>query len=135
MKKREYWKLMGSIVTVSEIYERRTNGEERKWERKPTPERAGWVVGFRTVQNGTIDLGRYNPSTENYEPAYLAIESVVQTMLVSFTPHQKPRHVPLDGYVLGGVPEHRENPWDERSKEWMREAAKSFPRDKQGRFA
>lgn len=86
---------MGTVVTVHEIYTRRKGyrtGERRDWVKMKLPRpRAGWVVGIRSLKNGTYYAGS---TYDDYEPAYLKVDSSVRCALVAFTPYQTARARP-----------------------------------------
>jgi len=110
MKHVEMVKLMGTKVLVSKVLERQKGYVSKTstvnkfwWEQKEIEPRTGWVVGFRTVQEGYVKPGSngYN-GIDGYhepEPDEWRTTGVKKCLLVAFWPTEKPVHVPLDGYV------------------------------------
>ena len=133
MKTRQRTELMGKIVTVTKILARQEPGNRRTWISIETSRgRAGWVVGFRTLQNGTVkdkeDYGRY-----------LAVSSTVSCVLVAYWHNLKPIQIPFDGYRLGGKPYAVRRYSYEASmlkaiSEDMRAVMKGWPRNKRGHW-
>lgn len=142
MNKKTMLGLMGKIVTVHSIYKRVRENETNKryWkEERLEASRAGWVVGFASLQNGVYHSGgSYGggwEEPEDYESAYLEVESTTKALKVVWWPNRKPVFVPMDSRLeMGGIPDCREYLWDERAKAWMREDSKKWPRDKNGRW-
>jgi len=134
---------MGKVVTVHTVIEKSRDYETNQvqWiEKKLEKPKAGWIVGYRTVQNGEYqDASLYDPLFGKYEiPPHLQIKSTTKCVLVAFWPTQKPVYVPLSGYEIGGEPKppyyYSEYPIDDRIREILRQDAKSMPRDAKGRF-
>ena len=135
MNKRERLNLMGQVVTVTKTLERSVIKNSVLWVEKKIEPRAGWVVGFRNVYNGTIvHSGGYDPDTgfDNYEQGYLDNARSVPHIQVTFWPNHNPVKVPYDGYALGG-----EAPKKEKEKLWPKgyeEDIKRYERDERGRW-
>lgn len=142
--------MMGSIVTVSSELKRcKYYGLEPdkkvrvNWEAvRTSPDRAGWIVGERRLQNGVIvSACGYG---EDVDPGYLDVKSVTKAIMVCFWPSMKPVFVPADGYTEGGTPvspsafefqQMRKHPEVyERLVKELRLAAAEAPRDAKGRF-
>jgi hypothetical protein len=128
------WRRMGSIVRVLEVYElKKTYGAygektRRRWERQPlNPPRSGWVVGYRTIFDGTVERDSYD------DPPYFAIEKAHRCVLVAFTPHTRPVQVPPGGFdeVSADEPQFE---MSERDRAELRAMSKDFPRDAHGKF-
>lgn len=143
--------MMGGIVTVhSELKRCKYYGLEPdkkvrvNWDAvRTSPDRAGWVVGERTLQNGIV-VHSQNYSDE-VEPGYLSVTSTTKAIMVCFWPSMKPVFVPVDGYTDGGNPvspsafhfqQLRKHPevYERLAKE-LRLAAAEAPRDAKGRFS
>jgi hypothetical protein len=127
----KHTELMGKIVTTSAIFVRQKgyrHGERREWVEQKCAPRAGWVVGIRSLKNGTYHAAS-DPSWDDWEPAYLKVDSSVRCAMVAFTPYQNPIPVPIDSLELGGHPDYRELKWTE---DYDRS---TIPRDARGRFA
>lgn len=131
------FELMGKVVTVDTIYERKrdyTNGKRYWVKKKLDKPRAGWVVGKVSLQNGQWHDGYsyggdyYNPP--EYDQPYLAVESVTHAIKVCWWPNRKPAFVPLEAIEIGGTPDCREYEWQDAWKE----EAKTWPRDAKGRW-
>lgn len=129
MKHEAMVKLMGRMVLVSKVLKRQkayptrmqkvtvpgpfgapfeadvpTSGGMRAWWTEETLEkpRTGWVVGFRTLQEGYVEPeggGRSVYGEPDYEPAEWRTKGTKKCLLVAFWPTEKPVHVPLDGYT------------------------------------
>jgi len=128
---------MGAIVTVLETLEleRSYNDHRRFWVRKAIEARAGWLVGYRTVFDGTIEPGfRGDGLDGEYDPPYLKIEKSHRCMLVAFTPYSKPVHVPLDGFDELATNEPHAGVL-QKDRELLSREAKNWPRDAKGRFS
>jgi hypothetical protein len=115
--------LMGQIVTVQKEYKRNYNKKYHISDVKP---RAGWIVGKRTIYSG------YNDYYDNW-PVFIPTETH-ECLLVSYWPTMNPVKVPLDGFVLGGDPEHFNKGWEEKWKDEQREAMKNWPRRPNGQW-
>jgi len=133
MKTRQRTELMGKIVTVTKILARQEPGNRRAWISIETSGgRAGWVVGFRTLQNGTVkDSGDWM--------RYLEISSTVPCVLVAYWHNLRPIQIPFDGYRLGGKPYAVRRYSYEASmlkaiSEDMRAVMKGWPRNKRGHW-
>jgi len=130
MRHKRMLELMGKIVTVKKIYRRLYSHGSRSWEAVPIPPRAGWIIGFRTIQNG-----EYRGSFSNDEQACLKVTETVPCMLVVFWPTMKPVRVPIRYAVgLGGEPISPAYKWTDKDKELMREVVQTMSRDKDGRW-
>jgi hypothetical protein len=114
MKHAEMVKLMGRMVLVQKVLERqkgvylpdkslKRHVKRAWWEEKEIEPRTGWVVGFRTVQEGYVEPGSngYNGIGGYHEPEpdEWRTTGVKKCLLVAFWPTEKPVHVPVDGYV------------------------------------
>lgn len=92
-------KRMGRLVLVTHVLQRKREERYRYWEPVPLDEpRAGWVVGCRSLKNGTYVPGW--GSYEDYVPAELTNTSSVFAVLVAFWPTEKPHPIPLLGVSL-----------------------------------
>uniref|UniRef100_A0A6M3LL73 Uncharacterized protein n=1 Tax=viral metagenome TaxID=1070528 RepID=A0A6M3LL73_9ZZZZ len=124
--------LMGKIVTVTHEFVRHygpDNGS-REWKAsKLLHPRAGWIVGFRTLQNGFYNYGSYE------DQPYLDVKSTVGCVLVSYWPTTKPIKVPVGiGWIEGGVPKFAQYPWSDEDREDLRKIMKDVPRDIKGKW-
>lgn len=138
MNTKERLELMGQIVTVRQKLvrqQRRIKSDARHnrrwwrgWERENVEPRAGWVVGFRSLQNGEYWPGRWD------DPPTFVVESTVPCMMVTYWPTYNAFPVPLDAYELGGEPQYTEARYLRRTREFMREVMEDWPRDEQGRW-
>jgi hypothetical protein len=111
--------------------------------------RTGWVVGVRSLQNGTY----YPPSgggkdcfgefMDDFEPGYLACKTRTPCIMVVFWPTERPVPVPLlDGYRIKTDTDPEPYPAagfgtgsdrDDMRRECS-EYAKKWKRDPHGRF-
>lgn len=86
--------LMGQEVVVDHVFKRKHEGMKRYWEKIPIKPKKGWIVGFRSLQNGEVMPGRQTWNgwdlEPDYTPAYFSIESIQKVMLVAFSPYTKP---------------------------------------------
>jgi len=109
MKHAEMVKLMGKMVLVNKVLER-ANGFvsgidqfSKFWSEREIEPRTGWVVGFRTMQEGYVKPGSNGyHGIDGYheaEPDEWRTVRVKKCVLVAFWPTEKPVHVPLDGYT------------------------------------
>lgn len=116
--------LMGQVVTVQKEYHRNW---KKKYHIADVEERAGWVVGKRTIYSGFVDHGydgeRIFIPTENHE-----------CILVAYWPTMNPIKVPLDGFVLGGEPYAPSSEWEDKWKDNQREIMKDWPRRENGQW-
>jgi hypothetical protein len=125
---------MGRVVVVEKVMVRYRKGDERSWIVNPCHlDRAGWVVGFRTLRNGHMCQNDYDSTDEVWFQPSHSIECV----LVAFWPTMKPVKVPLDGFRVDpsarpGAPSYD---WTEKDREALRKEVLSAPRDKKGRWA
>lgn len=149
---------MGQIVTVfSEVVrtrravqgeepERRLTGYnhltyprsyvEVEWEERPKPnQRAGWVTGFRYLQNGKIHF-------QHTEHPFFQVSDTVPVVLVAYWPTMNPVRVPIHAYKLGGEPASptqlsqnyaRARGWYDHGEE-MKRIMEDWPRDEKGRW-
>lgn len=97
MKHSEMLPLMGSIVTVNAVLNRRKRYHKATWERCDVTPWAGWVVGFRTLYNGVIEWHQDEPVS--FDPT-----GTITCILVAPWPTMKGRPVPLDAFAVGGTP-------------------------------
>lgn len=117
--------LMGKIVTVNRAMKRQFAGKERSWEECEVSPRAGWVVGFRTLQSGI-----YKPGYNYEDPPYLQVTNTHSVVCVSFWYTFKPVYVPLSGFVTGGVPYYM----TDSERVLLSGMSKEWDRDEKGRF-
>lgn len=126
--------LMGEVVTVyKELYKvRQFNGDtqQTKHQARDVEPRAGWVTGYRTLQEG-ITLDHYNRYTDSRT---FKVTGTVQCLLVVYWPTMNPVRVPLDGYELGGEPESPSVEWKEEYKEDQRKYVQNWPRNEKGQW-
>lgn len=149
MKVRDMAQLMGKVVNIKATLHRKVairnaEGEiitgRREWvifagsdKMKGSPRygQAGWVVGFRQLQNG-------RSSYEGDEVGHVWCadhKPTIPCMLVALKPNTTPVKVPLDGYTLGGTPDLAHLfEWTEQDRKNMRETMAIYPRDKKGRW-
>lgn len=111
MKHEVMVKLMGKMVLVSKVLERQQSYEKKPdklvskwWEEKEIESRTGWVVGFRTLQEGYVKPGSpprqmFDGQEDGGDPDEWRTTGVKKCLLVAFWPTEKPVHVPLDGYT------------------------------------
>lgn len=91
---------MGKRVTVKKEYYRRYWGSNRVYEIWPyTKEWQGWIVGFRTIQNGVVETNAYGEHEEYLEEHFVPNE-YIPCALVTKSPHNNPIKVPLDGFEV-----------------------------------
>jgi len=87
-------RLMGKKVRVFKTFVRRSMNH-RYWDPVPClAPKIGWVVGFRSLQNGVLRPGG------DGEMPYLASVQRVPCMLVAFSPSRSPQKVPLDAFEV-----------------------------------
>jgi len=148
-------KLMGSIVTVRAILKRYTEYRDGKifrgWKRLMVDipghrhPYAGWITGFRRLQEGWRQYDYEAAFCSNYADVYLDPTNTVQCALVVFWPTMNPVPVRLDDFELGGEPEHpstrayrlwaKQYPKEaERFRVDMRRIMADYPRDEKGRW-
>jgi len=120
--------LMGQIVTVHKELWRETHGRERSWVPHEVPPRAGWVTGWRTLQNGLLCWG--GPD----DPNWLETKETVTCVLVVYWPTENPVRVPLYGYSVGDEPHNSAYRWSPEQRKAISEDVKLAPRDQHGRF-
>lgn len=133
---------MGKIVTVkSRLLRKRLPVSNDKgfnlpgtydavWESAPVMRQfTGWLVGFRTVWNGRRHY-------DYDDGGYFQQMKGIYCALVCLWPDQKPIHVPLEGYVVGGPDPRNPKRWRQQDKEDYREYLRDNPppRDGKGRF-
>jgi hypothetical protein len=89
--------LMGKRVCVTKKYQR-TYGPIREWQSINIPNTIGWVVGFRTIQNGYMEqeTGEYG----HVYGEYFVANEYIPCVLISRTPYENPMRVPLDGFEV-----------------------------------
>jgi hypothetical protein len=130
--------LMGRVVTVTHELERSSDGPwyrdgtRRYWKTIEVEPQAGWVAGFRTLQNGTY----CGPGSD---APYLRNTESVPCILVTYWPTRNPVKVPLDGFEPGGEPcyptsDFWDTEWGTELREALSEESKSWPRDERGRW-
>lgn len=129
---------MGAIVTVHETFKlERTYGggkTRRFWTREPIEPRAGWVVGYRTIFDGTVESGYGGYPGEDYDPPYLKVEKSHRSMLVAFTPYSKPVHVPDGGWDETATMKPQSGV-SEKDREFLSKESKNWPRNAKGQFS
>ena len=126
---------MGKIVTVSAVmrsgYKHTESPTKRIWRRMEITPRAGWIVGFRTVFEGTIEE---DCNFEDCCGTYFNHQTPIKTVLVSFWPTMNPEHVLEEDIKEGGKP-HSPG-WSDKDraeyKKWFEKTG--IPRDALGRF-
>lgn len=139
---------MGLVVEVSEKLRRVTKYDPAakskvQWKRTPVHggPRAGWVVGYRDLQEGTVWKGRWDLQRE------LRVDNRVRVIEVVFWPTMNSVHVLPDAitYPADLKPEsptaRNFRRWKEESPkqykaycEEMKSIMKTVPRDKSGRW-
>lgn len=89
--------MMGKRVTVTKQFVRTYKGKWCKWETCNVSPQVGWVVGFRTIYDGymDVDFGEYG---EQLGGKYFVQDGHHKCVLVSFSPRQNPVRVPMDGF-------------------------------------
>jgi len=150
MRKADYLPLMATQVVVTRTLYRVREGNERSWHTMAMLEpRTGWVVGVRSLQNGT-----YHPPSggtgftfdgpdDSYEPGCLACKTRTPCIMVVFWPTERPVPVPLNGfrpatdadpkpYPAAGFGTGRDR---EVMIQSMKDDSKTWPRDRHGRFS
>ena len=133
MKHKDTVPLMGRVVVVEKTLVRKKEGDERFWVTKECSKRAGWVVGFRTLQNGRICRETY----EGPEEVWLHPSKSIKCILVSFWPTMEAVRVPLDGFRIDPIarPQAPSYPWTEQDRDSLRKEMQNAPRDAKGRWA
>lgn len=152
MKSINLAQVMGTVVEVTRILVRQagTDGVVT-WEAWDTKPRAGWIVGFRFVKEGTQIRG--SRSYEDSDQGYLRVSMTIPVVLISYWPTMKPVFSPLSflrkGWDIGfRTPAAGQKPmspsaWEmqhmsDANRKWytdfMRADMKSWPRDKSGRW-
>lgn len=138
MTKKDKLDLMGEIVTVTHIYERSLNNKKVTWKKVSLPyPRAGWIVGFKTIQEGEIIGGSYFGYDGGYEPGFLDAKKHIPCLEVAFWTSMNPVRIPMDCWTIGGTPESpsRYNQvYNEKFREEMRWVMRDAKRDKNGRW-
>ena len=90
--------MMGRLVRVSKKYTRSYDGSRRRW--NPTEWYAtGWVVGFRTIQDGHIEY-EYGEYGSLQGGPYWVLQEHKECVLVCTNPRQNPVKVPIDSVKL-----------------------------------
>jgi len=150
--------LMGRMVVVKKVF-KRTSGyvggtpagrPYLSWTPTDIPERKGWVVGFRSLNEGEIrpaSGGYYGISDfVEYEPATFLTKNRVPCLLVAFWPTENPVKVPLDGFRVYTkeswsdhiVPYHSSSfgagPDRHQHIQFLADQMAEWPRDEKGRF-
>lgn len=133
-KLQKKYALMGRTVTVHSVLERTNTATLRTWvPTKLQTSRAGWVVGFRTLQNRRYQPPSYHPLNEVENAGRLANVQPVKCVLVVFWPTMNSVKVPMDGFSIGGHPQPpSHHPLEDRKL--LSRQAKEAPRDERGRF-
>jgi hypothetical protein len=137
MKHKQRWDLMGSKVTVTQLIEKSRVNNKVYWVTRKIEPASGWITGFRTVYEGTvrsdavINLGYYDPPEY---ASHLDVSNSVPCLLVCLSPYENPKHVPLNGYTVGGNPGPKKYEITEESRQYLREIMKDHPRDERGRW-
>lgn len=134
MKRKDKYKLMGKIVSTNAKYNRVINEETREvtWQPTSIEARAGWVTGFKHLQEGVIHSGSTSYEGE-FKPGYFDVKKTVPAVMVVFWFNMKPIPVPLSHITEGGEPKPTTCKWPESAKATLREEMKNWPREK-GRF-
>ena len=148
MKSKEALQLMGQKVVVNKLLIRDEDFIKSKaafpskrrirWLEHETCPRTGWIMGFRTVQDGFIipdEFGNIFKITDTHRCAK-----------VVFWPLENPVHVPLDGYKIadenapkpyptcGGWRDGNADTHKAELSNIMRDERKDWPRDEKGRW-
>lgn len=138
MAKKEYWDLMGKVVTINKILDRYKHQRKVNWHSRKISPIAGWIVGTRVLQEGEIKEHTTDSYAGYYDPpeyyAYLDVTNTIRCLLVSLSPYANPKHVPLDGFSLGGNPGPTKLSPTHPYRAEMREIMKDHPRDSKGRW-
>lgn len=107
----------------------------RGWRRIKITPRAGWVIGYRTIFEGTHQPGGYSyASPDDWEPSYLEIDNIIPCYLICFWPRYGSQRVPVDAIELGGKPYPSHCPWTEEARQQLRAFSRDWPRDERGRW-
>lgn len=115
LTRRQRQKLMGQVVTVKKFLRRSYmlhGGLGKGWrvidQCSGAIGRAGWVVGFGVVREGT---GGNGPDWEDWQ---FITKRSIPCMKVAFQPHFRPVMVPIEdgAWEVGGVPDAREFKWE-----------------------
>lgn len=91
MKTQDRLHLMGTKVVITQTFDRYCEGRARKYRRLPCSPRTGWIVGFRHIQEGTVD-----------EPNTFTPTGTIPCVLVCCWPTETPVKVPHDAFVVAG---------------------------------
>ena len=135
---------MGQIVSVHTEFRRaqRLGTNMRAWKQRVLHEpRAGWIVGSRSIQDGTREFISEEEGCAFHQTARHPC------VLVAYWPTLKPVQVPLDGYLINPndcpcVCGHHVTPYPpngspkerEVLREFYQKYINNFPRDQKGRF-
>lgn len=148
--------LMGKVVLVlAELRRTREDDGTYAWCREQPKHRgpvitgktAGWVVGFRWLQQGKIEPGcESHYGIDGWDPGDSATFKEtgprVPCLLVAYWPTMKPVRVPLDGFEYATdaglcpipVSPARAFVWTDRWREMQRDDMAQHPRDAKGRW-
>ena len=140
----KHCELMGKVVTVSFVLNRRTSARRdadgsytRTWESSMLrSRRAGWIVGVRNLPTGKHFPGGFD------SPGSLKVTGRVKAVLVCFWPDTKGVYVLEGAYSEGGVPvsparyawENLRPESKQRTQVEMKQIMSDAPRDKRGRW-
>jgi hypothetical protein len=94
--------LMGKLVIITQVLERRYESNKRFWQPVNLDEkRAGWIVGTSFVCNGIYSPGDsgYN-DWDDYQSPSLTVTEKIPCLLVTYWPSQKPVKIPVDGFLI-----------------------------------
>lgn len=134
--------LMGRLVEFTYEYERlEEEGNYRHWVPKKLDKmKTGWIVGFRTLQNGVYKpySACHGMDGPEYDQAYLSVTSTVPCVLISTYFDSNPVRVPLEHFFQSAqspmLIKRPGEPWKDEHRKQMSEWSKDFPRDCKGRF-
>lgn len=149
-KKMVQW--MGQIVQVDFIYQRRViDGNPAKvfYQELKAQGRAGWIVGLRFLQEGTIVRSRRDEDDGFiHDETYLHIENILPAIQVVYWPTMKPVLVPVHN-VRQNIQYNAAKPRSPAEWSWMtttssiaqndfinvmRAEMKDWPRDSKGHW-
>jgi hypothetical protein len=130
--KKAKWDSMGKVVLVTAQFKRHKQNDSVWWTAQNMEPRAGWIVGYRSLQEGKIVRGYGYYGSEDYDPPYLDVERTVPCVLISFTPsYENPVKVPLSA-----IEETDQKPRATSTgmEVYSKEEIASWPRDEKGRW-
>lgn len=155
LSKKDMLRLMGRVVGVHtvlrRVVQRNDHNREIIWAKTDLPEtRPGWVIGRRSLQEGYVNYRSTSGTSFSLlsepvdeDPPTLIQKNRVTALMVTFWPTEKPRFVPLDGF-LEYQPGKEDEPWPscwghtkEENENWRRlssDMSRDYPRDEKGRF-